>query len=204
MAATAQILGAVLTGGESRRMGVDKASLELDGERLGARAVRILRAELSDVVVVSRQIGEHSDLGAEEIADRRPGNGPLAGLDTALAHAGGRAVFVLACDLPKVSRELVSHLLEAATSHAASGDAAWAVVPSHAGRLQPLCGVYSPRCLPETENRLDRGELRMLDLLSAIETDEIELLADLPFYRAGLLENVNDRATAERLALITK
>lgn len=200
MAASGDMLGAVLVGGESRRMGIDKANLELGGERLGASAVRVLQSELDRVVVVSRRRGEHDDLGAPEIADARPGCGPLGGLHAALMHAGGAPVFVLACDLPAVGRELVAHLIGAATGRGGH-TLPWSVLPRQGDRRQPLCGVYSASSLRVVRERLDRGALRMLGLAATLDTTWVDIEPTLPFYRRDLLINVNDRAAAARLAL---
>lgn len=199
MKAASEVVGAVLAGGESRRMGTDKARLELAGESLGARAVRALAAEMEEVVVVSRSSGDHADLGAVEIADRTPGNGPLGGIDAALAHARGRPVFVLACDLPRVGPDLIAHLLELALPAIASGEVA-AAVPALDERLQPLCAVYGPACRAEIERRLADRELRVLDLIEAIGALRVDLGRDLPFFRRDLLDNVNDPRAAGRVA----
>ncbi len=182
-------------------MGADKARLELAGRSLGGRAIAALGARLERVVVVSRRLGDHPDLGAPEIADRLPGHGPLGGLHAALEHAAGRPVFALACDLPAVGPELISYLLELALPTVTTGDAARAVVPALGGRLQPLCGVYSPGCKPEIERRLAGGERRVLGLIEAIDAVRVELGPDLPFYRADLLDNVNDPELARRLGI---
>lgn len=196
-----EVLGAVLAGGESRRMGVDKARLELAGRSFGARAVAALRAELERVVVVSRRLGDHADLGAPEIADRLAGNGPLGGLHAALEHAAGRPVFALACDLPAVGPELVAHLLERALPTVTGGGPPRAVVPALGGRLQPLCGVYSPACAEEIERRLAAGARRVLELIDAVDALRVELGPELPFYRDDLLDNVNEPELARRLGV---
>lgn len=201
MEAASEVVGAVLTGGESRRMGRDKARLELAGRTLGARAVETLRAAIRDVVVVSRRRGDHTDLGAPEIADRRPGNGPLGGLDAALDYAAGRPVFVLACDLPRVGPELVVHLLGRARAAFAAEPPHAAVLPTLGGRPQPLCAAYHPDCRPEIERRLAAGELRMLDLVDALGAVRVALKSELSFFRPDLLDNVNDPGAVARLDL---
>lgn len=194
-------VGAVLAGGRSRRMGADKARLELEGRSFGARAAAALGSELERVVVVSGRLGDHPDLGVPEIADRLPGNGPLGGLHAALDHAGGLPVFALACDLPAVGPELVAHLLELALPVMDPAGPPRAVVPALGGRLQPLCGVYSPACKRQIELRLAAGARRVLDLIEAIDAVRVELGPELAFYRDDLLENVNDPELARRLGV---
>lgn len=201
MTAASEVIGAVLTGGESRRMGSDKARLELDGESLGARAARVLGSQIEEVVVVSRALGDHADLGVKEIADRIPGRGPLGGVHAALEYAAGRPVFALACDLPRVGPEVVAHLLELALPALTGAAGPLAVVPALDGRPQPLCAVYAAAGLPEIEKRLAEGDLRMLDLAAALGALRVDLGKELPFYRPDLFANLNDPGAAARLGV---
>ena len=85
-------VGAVLTGGASTRMGRDKAAIVIDGRTMADRVADALRAAGADEVVT---IG-----GARgAVADDVPGEGPLAGIVTAVRWAGGRVVVVAPCDL---------------------------------------------------------------------------------------------------------
>ncbi len=95
-------VGAVLVGGESRRMGRDKARLPFGGVALAARALEILRAVFEEVALVTGEGSDYSDLGCIQIRDRFPGAGPLAGVEAACAWAGERPALVLACDMPGV------------------------------------------------------------------------------------------------------
>ena len=201
MESTGEPLGAVLVGGDSRRMGTDKARLLLGGESLAARAVHTLESMLGKVVVVSRRMGDHADLGVSEVVDRMPGTGPLAGIHAALEHAAGRPVFALACDLPAVGPELVRHLLRVSSGVFGEIAVARAVIPTLQGVTQPLCGLYSALCRAEIEIWLKRGDRRVLDFLGTVDTLRVELGPELPFYRDDLLDNVNDRTQARRLGV---
>ena len=88
-------VGAVLTGGASRRMGADKATLVIGGVAMAARVAAALRdAGAVDVAVVGLPVeGEH------HVADRHPGAGPLGGVLSALAWSEGRRLVVAPCDL---------------------------------------------------------------------------------------------------------
>ena len=76
--------GFVLAGGRSSRMGRDKSLLELDGEALVARAARRVEAAAGCVAIVGH-VGRHGHFGWPVVADLRPGEGPLAGIEAALA-----------------------------------------------------------------------------------------------------------------------
>src|SRR5688572_23504876 len=89
------VLGAVLTGGRSTRMGQDKALLEIDGEPMARRAGRVLaEAGATRVVAVGGDARALRAIGMEVVADPRQGDGPLAGIAAAL-HAAAEADMVV-------------------------------------------------------------------------------------------------------------
>ena len=161
-----RFLGAVLAGGRSTRFGSDKAVAELDGERLLDRAVGVLREVCDEVVVVSSHLG-HDCGGWTRVPDRRPGLGPLAGIEAALDRAardGAAGVVVLACDLPGVEAADVRRLLDEL------GDTD-AVAPERNGPpgFEPLCAVYRTCCGPAATRLLDEGAQGAHGLLTAVE-----------------------------------
>jgi molybdenum cofactor guanylyltransferase len=104
------VLGAVLCGGRSRRFGSDKALAPFGSSTVGGRVVAALRgAGIDPVIAVGGQAGNH--LGLPTIADRRPGEGPLGGLATALLYARHGWVLVVPCDLPLLRADDVARLL---------------------------------------------------------------------------------------------
>jgi molybdenum cofactor guanylyltransferase len=112
---TSSFSGAVLCGGSSRRMGVDKATLVVDGEAMAARVARALReAGATDLVAIGGDALELGVLGLTVVPDDEPGEGPLPATLTALRNAGEDIVVVLSCDLlapdPTTIRTLVEQL----------------------------------------------------------------------------------------------
>ena len=191
---TADTLGAVLAGGQSRRLGRDKANVELEGRSLLGRALATLREVFDQVVLVSppRDYGPRVDV--DFVHDEVPGLGPLAGIMAALRHAAGSPVFVLACDLPFVSADLIRYLNRSSRIGVATTDLESDVVasiPCLGGRLQPLCGLYGPRCLPYIEGSLGRGELGVREMLMKIPTEFLQLDPSLPFVHEDLFLNIN-------------
>lgn len=192
-----KVLGVTLAGGKSARMGFDKAGIELAGRSLIQRGVEELEACCGEVAISVRSEESYPIPSVWQIEDRRPGLGPLAGLEAVLEQdrLGGRSVFLLACDLPYVDREVIAYVL----GRAEEMRSASAVVPTVAGRRQPLCGLYRPECR-ETVRRLVVTEKRaMHDLLGAVETAEVDITSDLPFHRPDLFHNLNNPADLEAL-----
>jgi len=166
-----RLLGAVLAGGESRRFGRDKASEALHGEPLAARAARTLASVFEDVVIVSSSKPAKGD-SWRRVPDLRLGCGPLAGLEASLAHAeaeGWDGVFLLACDLPLVTTDLVRAVVDGL----GSADAAIAKKKG-AAHHEPLCGAYRCRCLDAVRGLLDRNELAARGVVSRVQAVLVE------------------------------
>jgi molybdopterin-guanine dinucleotide biosynthesis protein A len=136
-------IGAVLAGGGGRRIGGDKAMVELEGRPLLHYPLSVLRAVLDEVAVVAKQSTLLPSLDVEIAIwlDAEEPRHPLAGVVQALRCARGRPVVIVAGDMPFVTRGLVAALARERSRGAV------AVVPRAAGRLQPLCARYEPRAL---------------------------------------------------------
>lgn len=191
MSGAPRLLGAVLAGGESRRFGRDKGSALVGGLTLVDRAAGTLSEVFAEVVIVSSQENPGS---WRRIADLRPGRGPLAGIETALARAeelGCDGAFVLACDLPLVTAGTV----ETVALALASGGAA-AAAPAREGSpsIEPLCAGYGNPCLKRVRELLDGGESAAHALFDAVAGVSVPLPAN-EFLNVN---TVDDRDRAER------
>jgi molybdenum cofactor guanylyltransferase len=130
-------LTAVLfTGGVSSRMGVDKAILQIDGEPLWKRQLRVLRELQPDALWISaRSRPDWCPPEMEAIPDVPPSRGPLSGLAPALRQSATTHLLALAVDMPRMTSDHLRKLLE----RAASGRG---VIPINEGLFEPLCAVY--------------------------------------------------------------
>ena len=97
---------AIQAGGESRRMGSDKALLLFLGQPMILRVLNRLARIADEVLITSNQPENYRFLGLSPIPDLLPGFGALGGLFTALSAAGHPYVAVVACDMPFASPEL--------------------------------------------------------------------------------------------------
>jgi molybdopterin-guanine dinucleotide biosynthesis protein A len=143
-------VGFVLAGGRSSRMGTDKALVQLDGQPLVARAVRILQEAGLTAFMAGGQPAL-ADL-APLVQDRQPGLGPLSGICAALASASARYAVFLPVDLPLLPASLVVHLLRHARI---TGGAV--IVPSVNGFAQTFPAVVIRVTLPMLERELESG-----------------------------------------------
>ena len=151
--AKSTIAGLLLIGGKSRRMGRDKAVLDIGGTPLWQIAIEILKP-LSDKVIVVGQIPALPNTAPyTSLADSPPGFGPMGGLATGLERSGYEHHLVLAVDYPLVRPALLRLFLE----HAA--DAAAVCGRSH-DYLEPLVAYYHISCAVVMRQMISEGEMR--------------------------------------------
>lgn len=160
-------------------MGGAKAATPLAGRPMITYPLAALAAVLTDVAVLAKAGSALPELpaGIARWSEPDEPRHPLAGITAALRAAHGRAVLVLACDLPLVTPELVRAL-----AAARAGDAP-AVVTRADGRLQPLCARYEPAALAALERFDPDG--RTVEQVKALRPALLDV-------DAALLRNVND------------
>ena len=187
---------AIQAGGRSGRMGRDKALVPLAGRPLITHVLERAAPLGDEVLVTTNSPDDYAFLGLRLVPDERPGDGALAGLQTALRAARHEVVLVLACDLPFLCVPLLQHMLGLAAQ-------AEAVLPRWRGELEPLHAIYRRTCLPAVDLALAEGRQRMISFLPAIRSTILEEDQVATFDPQGLtFFNINtpaDLQTAERI-----
>ena len=150
----------ILCGGNSVRMGRDKATLPFGPETLLRRVVRLAQTVVNDVVVVGAT-SQPMPTGVRVVQDPVPGLGPLAALAVGLRSVSAGRALLLACDLPLLEPALLQRLQDLA-------GAADACVPLLDGMPMPTCAVYATRVLPRAEAQLAAGARSLRALLAAV------------------------------------
>lgn len=143
----------ILAGGESRRMGRNKAWLELDGKPLLRLALDKVRALGIQEVFVSGRAGEdYSALPCPVLFDQVPGLGPLGGIERGLAECTAPLLLVLPVDLPFLTTDFLRKL----ANHC---DPLTGTVPKLRGEWEPLVAIYPKRCHALTRAALAQKRL---------------------------------------------
>lgn len=155
--------GFVLVGGRSARMGRDKALLPWRSRALVEHVAAKVAAAAGNVALVGNP-QRYKGLGLECFADLRPGLGPLAGIETALAAKRGELNLIVACDMPGLETAWLRALLE----RAVQSDVRCVAARDERGLIHPLCAVYRSSCLPAIASALDGGRLRLRDMLQEL------------------------------------
>ncbi len=175
----------ILAGGLSRRMGRDKAWMELSGSPLVERVARRVMPLADELVFSTNSPDQYASLlrslpiQAQLVMDQNPGLGPLAGIAAGLGAARHDLVLVLAVDMPFTNLALLSHMAELAAGYDA-------VVPLLRGasseelRPEPLHAFYRRSCLAPILRHLEAGHRQVVSFLPDVQTrwvspDEISL-----------------------------
>ena len=180
-------MGAVLAGGASSRMGIDKAFIEIRGEPMVVRAVGALRAAgVEPTVVVGGDAARLSALGLDTVADRYPGQGPLGGVITALGAlaplgvSGLDAVVTLPCDVisPDAAavRRLLDRFADIAGRPEVGGPAADLFVPVGGGVPQWMHAVWRSSCLERLSEAFASGVRAPSEAARELRTVEVDVL----------------------------
>ena len=142
------ITGIVLAGGKSSRLGENKAFLEVGGGAIITRVFEALKDLCEEVIISANNPERYSDFPYRVIPDSVPQGGALVGLHSSLTVARTDLAFVVACDMPFLSRGLIRHMMD----NVESCDAFVPVVNEY---LEPLHAIYSRRCLDAIEKHID-------------------------------------------------
>ncbi|HWL17908.1 MAG TPA: molybdenum cofactor guanylyltransferase [Opitutus sp.] len=163
MIAGGTLAGAVLAGGESRRMGTDKAHVRIGREVLWRRQVRTLRAAgMNAIAVVRRPEQARLQAGTRTLTDLFSGVGPLAGVHVALAtFAGASHVAMLAVDMPRLEPEWFRWL----GVRCAPGIGA--VTRTRRG-YEPLVAIYPVEAERIARRRLEAGRGSLQDFVAEL------------------------------------
>ena len=177
--------GAVLAGGESRRMGRDKALLRVGGEPMWRRQAKVLREAGAEPVFVVRRGGQRVlDRAVRHVWDAWENAGPLAGLEAALRATSGDWVAVLAVDMPAIEAEWFRWL----RGFCAPGCGA---VVRHAEGTEPLAAIYPREALGVVSRRLKEGRRSMQELVTALARGRRMRLVRVGEAERGRLKNWN-------------
>jgi molybdopterin-guanine dinucleotide biosynthesis protein A len=120
----------------------------------------------------------YTELGHQIYKDIMPDCGPMAGIYTALMVSQTPKIFVLSCDMPFISSELMKMIIEKTENCEIA-------IPRNGEKLEPLCAVYDQSCIATFRELLDQKALKMMDALKLFRVKELtitqEILAKQPF-----------------------
>jgi molybdopterin-guanine dinucleotide biosynthesis protein A len=151
------VCAVILAGGQSRRMGANKALLDIGGRPLIQILVGRIRPLTGRIYISSNDCLSYQFLDIPVIPDLFAGHGPLAGFHSAMARKLSSLYVMLACDLPNLQTPFLANLVEMAEGFDA------AIPRTGDGLPHPLCAVYRDTCLPSVERALRRGANKVIE-----------------------------------------
>jgi len=186
------ITGVILTGGKSRRMGQDKAFLELDGRPLLEPVLELFRSRFRRLVLAGGQDERFTAYTVPVVPDVYPGSS-LGGIHAGLQAAETGWIFVAPCDQPFPNAALLDTICSLKDRYDV-------VVPKSKQGYEPLYALYAKTCLQPMQRLPENNLFRILDLFPLVKTGIIqgeELAAIIGVEQAFL--NINTPAEFERL-----
>lgn len=162
-----EVSGFVLAGGESSRMGFDKARLEIAGVPMVVRMARLVEPLVASVTVVGKP-ERYAPLGLLVVPDDYAGMGPAGGLATALRHAAGEWCLIVGCDLPYLDARWLDWLMRRAMDSEAE-----VLLPESTSGLEPLCAMYRARSAAVVSAAVERGVRKVTDTLPGLAIEKV-------------------------------
>jgi molybdopterin-guanine dinucleotide biosynthesis protein A len=170
---------AVLAGGQSRRMGTDKALLPLvaGGRPMLGVVLERLSAIADDTIVVANEQARYAALGARVVPDLNRHVGALGGIQAAIAWSAHEHCLVVACDMPFLSLPLLRRMADEPRDY----DVLVPVIPGESRQrddglvFQTLHAIYRKRCLPFIEKRIAEGRKQVIGFFDDVRVRTLDV-----------------------------
>ena len=190
------ITAVILSGGKSIRMGTNKSFLKIGDKTIIEKLRDLLQSMFKDVILITNEPDDYKFLGLPIYEDIFRYRGPLAGIHSGLKHSKTNLNFIISCDLPFMTKQMINYLIQYKTNELIT-------VAKTDGFIQQLAGKYSKECLSpaekilkevvNSENRDMVQKKRKCNVLSLIDVVGAEIIPaeSLPFYNEDLYFNMN-------------
>ena len=152
------VCAVILAGGKSRRMGSNKALLDIGGKPLIRLLIDRIRPVTDRILISSNDCLSYKFLDFPVIPDHFAGHGPLAGFHSAMVRDVCSLYIMLACDLPNLKTPFLRKMVSLAEGYDA------AIPRTRDGLAHPLCAVYRRTCLPSVEHALKQGANKVIEI----------------------------------------
>jgi len=184
--ASPHVTALVLAGGQSRRMGRDKAFLDFAGRPLIERVIERVQCVCDETIIVANDSERYAHFGLRVVRDVYPGKGSLGGAFSGLQASSAEHALVVACDLPFLNDALLRYLVALAPqadvviprSHAPFGKSRHALgyerLAVKESGLQATQAIYSKSCLEPMKARILADDLRIINFFDEVRVRVVE------------------------------
>jgi len=191
------VTGIILSGGKSSRMRENKSLLKIGERTIIERVWDLMKSLFNEVILITNVAADYKFLNIPIFEDIFKHKGPLAGIHSGLIHSSSSQNFIISCDLPFITPEIIKYLVDYKTEKLIT-------VAKADGYIQQLAGKYSKGTIYEAEKILNeqlnaetKGSIQKNKNISALKLiervgTEIISAESLPFYKKELFFNMND------------
>ncbi len=160
--------GIILAGGESKRLNsVEKSNLLVGDKRIIEQMMTVYEKLFSEIILVSNHPTAYLEWDAIVAKDIYTKRSSLTGIHSGLFYTNTEHAFIAACDTPFLKVALVKTIIQHIDS---SADV---VIPRTRVGIEPLCAVYSRRCLQTVQAALEQDSLKIRNLFSKLKVKEV-------------------------------
>ena len=191
------INGFILAGGKSSRMGTDKALLFIEEKKIIEIAAEKLKKVFKKVFIITNNSVDYSFLNFKTYTDIYKNKGPLSGIHSALVNSDTENNFIISCDTPLISSELIKIIINTESDKSV-------IIPKTKRGIEPLCGVYSKQCLPSIKNILlsETKNYCMNHFLEKIDVEYLDMENSFTGYTDDLFFNLNTKKDYKEILTI--
>jgi molybdopterin-guanine dinucleotide biosynthesis protein A len=150
--------GVILAGGENTRMPVTKAFIKVEGKTIIERSLDIYRQLFRNIFIITDRPELYSRFNVRMLGDIYDIRGPMTGIFTSMINSEDPWIFVSACDMPCLNKDVITFMASVRNGHEA-------VVPFYKGGPEPLHAFYSVRLASSMEKSLSGGDRALKDFL---------------------------------------
>ncbi len=178
-----KVSGVILAGGNSRRMGTNKALVKWRGKALFEWVFSAM-SFVCDEIIISSNSDPGLFPGYWLVPDLHPGIGPIAGLESGLFHANNNLVLFASCDTPLLSSDLFKYMLDMHNDFDIS-------LATHDGINEPMIGVYTKSVYKAFSDAINEGMHKPPHVIRSLNWQEINIHDALNFYSVDMFLNLN-------------
>jgi molybdenum cofactor guanylyltransferase len=183
------VTGVLLSGGKSSRMGVNKSFLKFGDELVIEKILNLMKSLFKKNILITNSPREYEFLGIPVFTDIFRGIGPLGGIHSGIMNSGTERIFVMSCDIPLMTKEMISYIIE----YKPDADVK---ICEAAGYTQPLVGLYNKNILDDLNKYLNDWEEIKTDgcrIKNFLTLCSHEIINPEPeeFYRDEIFFNMN-------------
>ena len=176
-----KIVGVILTGGDSSRIGFNKANVRFRGESLLEKTIKTHEEIVKNIYLIGKSSSQKSNI--QTIKDKISNIGPIGGIYTAMLAIESDLYLITPCDMPFLTADILKELLRRHT------DRSEAVILRSAKGIEPLVGVYSRSVMNTIRTQIEQKKYALYDIIKKINTEFLDVQVNHNHH--NLLFNLN-------------